>query len=222
MQHPLVNPSLAPFGFVFPRYRDRLNFESPHDPHWVNPERAMAQFWQKLHRHGADSSFPIEEIVHNVLPSMNSRCRITDGDFTFRGKPYLSRDIALISTIMYWFGTNIGNCFLLYPHGLHTPKRHDHEFLEKFNLYMKEQRNLVAMWTHVCNNDCKLSSMPFADPHRDRPKEVTPRDYAVAEALMRWLGASSGRVFIASWAAHISKLQLTARDNRFKMLPKVA
>jgi hypothetical protein len=173
MQHPLQNPSLAPFGFAFPHYKERLDHKSEFDPNWVNPERAMAKFWQKIHRQDIAESLPMEEIIHTILPAMGTRWRLQNGDFSFRDRLYLGRDIALISTAVYWFATNVGNCFLRYPHGLHTPKRHDHEFLEKFTRYMKEQRNLVAMWAHVCNNECTRKTMIHTGIGRKKSARAT-------------------------------------------------
>lgn len=217
MQHPLTNPSLAPFGFVFPRYKERLDHKQP-DRFWVNPERAMAKFWQSLHFQDSETTLPIETIIHTILPSMGTRWKITKGDFTFRSLPYLSRDIAVISTCIYWFGTNVGNCFLT-TSSFRKSIRHDHEFLEKLRDPVQGVKDLVRMLTHVCNKDC---SETLVDTHVYKVDHTSPRDRALIEGVMRWLGTKAGRDFIASWLVHIKQKQSNANHLRRNSLKKAA
>lgn len=216
MQHPLVRPSLAPYGFAHHHHSDRLGYTSDINPYWVNAERLMAKFWDRRHRIDAPDPLPIETIIHRILPAQAQANRLSEGEFTFRGLPYLSYDIALLSSIMYWFGTNVGSCFLERP-TIFPPKgrlgRPEYEFLAKYEREM-QRRDMVAFWGHQCTHRCSQDNVmlsPFVSPHAYDSRTITSRDRAVTEGLMRWLGRPEGRVFIADWLAHLERARDTAR-----------
>ncbi len=224
MQHPLVRPSLAPFGFATKRHASRLDYTDRLNPYYVNAEHQMAKFWDKRHRLDAPGPLPIETIVHRILPGQARANLLTDGEFFFKGLPYLSRDIMLLSSIMYWFGTNVGSCFLEVPL-TSLPRgrlgRPEYEFLVKLERDM-QRRDMVAFWAHECRDECGNSTMRhlFVDGHEYIRDVITTRDRALAEGLMRWLGSTEGRVFIAAWLKRLERVRSGARTRQAAELHK--
>lgn len=233
MQHPLVRPSLAPYGFAYHQHSDRLSYKPRHDPYYVNAERMMARFWDRRHRIDALDPLPIETIIHRIMPGHAQVNRLFEKEFEFRGYAYMSRDIALLSSIMYWFGTNVGSCFLEVPYtGDWLPKDRqlpplnewkdklknhpEHEFLKKYERAMRD-RDMVAFWGHECTGECGESRRkfsPFVSPHAYDSSAITERDRAVVRGLMHWLGRVEGRSFTADWLAHLKKLRDAADVRR--------
>lgn len=224
MLHPLARPSLAPYGFAYPYQAKRLEYRSPYNKHYVNPERVMARFWAKRHRLDMPRPWPIETIVHDILPGMAKANMLTESDFEFAGTPYFGRDIAVLSTVVYWLGTNCGNAFLQSNHKWlpesqsassnsvsKTPS--EHEFLEKFREDMKKQ-DMVVFWIHTCTPACSEPVPSFVNPHHYDASEVRPRDYALVEGLMRWLGRKAGREFVAGYEVKLKCSHDAARQRR--------
>lgn len=199
MQHPQVNPSLAPYGFVFPRSKERLTYVSPNES-LLNVEKLLAKFWARRHRKNAPRPLPVATILHEILPGRAAINRLYTGDFIWDEQHYLSRDIALLSTVVQWFGTSVGSCFLE-TNILRIPCPHpEREFVMKF-AQETESKNLIRMWTHVCSTQCEPQpiSCAFGDGHYYEASLTPARDLAVVEGLMFWLGTKAGRVFIAEW-----------------------
>lgn len=197
--HPLEDPSLAPFGFVSPHSRKRLRWKHP--GHLINPDLLPARFWESLHRASAPRPYPIETIVHEILPSMATANRFTNGDFDFGGLPYLSRDVLVLSTIVQWFGTSCGRDFLVHPSGDYqdnvfvlAPYHSEREFVWKLEYERRRREDVLAI-------------LLFGPEHD--PGSVTRRDRALAEGLMRWLGKQAGRAFITELER---RRQQAARD----------
>lgn len=211
MEHPLVRPTLAPYKFAFSRQAKRLDYRDPNDPYYFNPEDLIARFWAKRHQADATRPLPIETIIHRILPGMARAHATFTAEFEFGGKPYRSRDIALLSTVVYWFGTNVGNAFLepaycwLGPRDLPPLSRRlaDHperEFLEKYRRQIVPHDYVKYVWAHTCVPECEKRRQPsFPADHCFYHDAVVPRDYAVVEGLMRWLGTTEGRTFTAAW-----------------------
>lgn len=225
MQHPLVRPSLAPYGFAYPYQASRLKYRSTHDKHWVNPEHVMARVWAERHRIDAPRPWPIESIVHEVLPGMAKANGLSESDFEFGGMPYHSRDIAVLSTVIYWLGTNCGGAFLQpvrdwLPESRKLPPLRpapkgpsEREFLEKFRKEML-RRDMVVFWIHTCVPGCRRAVSVLFDPHCYDASEVRLRDYVLIEGLMRWLGRRAGREFIESYEAKLSRSRAAAEGRR--------
>jgi hypothetical protein len=216
MQHPLVNPSLTPYGFVFPGWAKRLEFQPNDNSYWVNTEVVIGTFWAERNRLKAPRPLPVQTIIHHILPGMAAANRLTTGDFVFDGLPYLSRDIATLSSAVQWFGTNVGRCFLedVWPHI--PAHRHDHEFLAKLE-YEREKSysptDLAVHFTHTCNERCG-KIVAFWGSCKYIPSETTLRDRAVVDGLMRWLGRKDGREFIADYQARRKRVQSAASERR--------
>lgn len=199
VEHPLENPSLAPFGFVTPLMRQRLEYEPSFS--WAfNHERLIGKLWTKANRLRAAHPLPIPTIVHEILPAQAKANQIRDGDFLFDGLPYVSRDVLVLSSIVQWLGTNIGRAFLSEDKTVSQSQSFhpEREFVLKLEHY---PRDLVAFWTHVCSKDCKRSNVISlgSEPHFFSSKKVSPRERALADGLMRWLGRPAGRAFIAEY-----------------------
>lgn len=194
--HPLENPSLAPYGFVFPLQRGRLDYRPQANASWINEEKVMARLWDRCNRANAPRPLPVQTIVHEILPSQASASRITNGDFWYEGLPYLARDILVLSSTLQWFGTNGGRCFLetdvsrFSIPGFHPGR----EFRIKLARKMRK-RDMVAFWTHVCTPRCESGHRHCCDS-----RAVLPRDRAVVDGLMFWLDRNAGRAFLAEFA----------------------
>jgi hypothetical protein len=216
MRHPLHNPSLAPVGFCDVVAQQRLRAE-PH-PEWsYNPELAIAKFWAGWNRQGASHPLPVATIIHDMLPAMSTRFRMTEGEFMFEGKWYVGRDIAVLSSAVQWFGSNVGNCFLLHSPVFFKPRSKDREFVEKFAQERVSNALVMRFTHHACTEACGRNPEPHEvvvgfrvrDLHDYAP--VTERDQALVEGLMWWLGRTQGRSFIAAWDAKRSRLEKAAR-----------
>lgn len=213
MQHPLENPSLAPYGFVFPHYQTRLKYK-PITDCFINSEKIILKHWDKRNRAKALQPLPVQTIIHEILPAQASANRIIKGDFQYEDLPYLTRDILVLSSIIQWFGTNVGSCFLerLYSDISCKPSFHpEREFRMKLAKEM-QRRDMVAFWTHICTSRCdRVRSFPYDGCYYDS-HEVSTRDRAVVDGLMRWLGRNAGRAFIAEYLTRIRNV----RDASYK------
>lgn len=209
--HPLENPSLAPYGFVFPLRQKRLEYQ-PLVEHWVNEEKLMARLWDRWNRSNAPRPLPVQTIIHDILPSLATANRLTAGDFLHDGLPYLSRDVLVLSSMLCWFGTNFGRSFLetdISRFGIpgYHPAR---EFRIKLARKMKKV-DIVAHVTHVCNARCGTVRSIVGDCYHESG-EVSVRDRAVVDGLMRWLASRAGRAFIAEFTRRKESAWEAARE----------
>lgn len=212
MNHSLKSQSLAPQGFVFPLYIERLNDRYKPWPsslsHHINPELMMSRFWEKVNRAGSPTPMPIQTIIHEILPTLGKKYRARDNDTFFDGKHYRSRDICLISTIVQWFATNSGNGFLekinCYWLDLYTDRKDYYQVK-----YSAEQKlsDMFRYWTHVCMPCCYNPSRFTADSDRHvlSTQSVTARDRAIAQAVMKWLDSDAGNAFRIAWSERMKK-----------------
>ncbi len=220
-RHPLQNPSLAPYGFVFPYYKTRLEFQPKEHPFWVNEEKIAGRVWDRCNRANAPKPLPVQTIIHEILPGQKSANRITAGDFWHDGLPYQARDILMLSTAVQWFGTNCGRCFLETDiSGDSIPGFHpEREFLIKL---AKEHFDLAAHLAHECSERCKVHRLFARYGCYFAEKDVTPRDRAVLDGLMRWLGRKPGRAFAVeftkrkknAWADAHKRMQAAFENSR--------
>ena len=200
--HPLENPSLAPYGFVFPSRKKRLEYKPEANHHWVNEEKVIVRLWDRRNRKNAPRPLPVQTIIHEILPSQEKANRIINGDLQFDGLPYLTRDILVLSSVVQWFGTNVGRCFIETDISRQSiPGFHfEREFLIKFAQEMK-QSDLVAFLTHTCTPHCEtIRKLGFRNECWYDRNNVSLRDRAVVDGLMRWLGRKAGREFLAEFA----------------------
>lgn len=220
MQHPLMNPSLTPFGFVFPQYKKRLRFR-PTMSWAINGEKIIAGMWEECNRAHALQPQPARTIIHDILPSQAKVNRVFTGDFTFDGLPYLSRGILVLSSVVQWLATNCGNGFLVTDIS-ERPRFHpEREFLMKL-AEEQEQRDMMTFWTHVCDSRCDPNRPRFfPDYHYYYTSSVTGRDRAVVDGLMRWLGKPAGRAFIKTYM-EIRERKSRAAWNRVQEKRRVA
>ena len=205
-RHPLENPSLAPLGLRTQLSYRRLQWK-PTIQFTVFEERMIARFWDKHNRADAPRPLPVEAILHKILPSMAQSNRISKGDFVFEGKSYLTRDIVTLSSVMQWFGTNVGRCFIdrkvaRQGRGYHESR----EFTIKLAEENKSWSRSCDMYTFLshrctgrCNNKKRLRFWLSNDPCVHDSRTVTERDKAVIDGLMRWLGTAHGRQYITEF-----------------------
>lgn len=208
MRHPLVNQSLTPFGFTSIGSQTRLDYR-PKLEGGINRERIIAKLWANWNREQAPLPLPAEVIIHEQLPAMGSRLKITEGEFMFRGKPYVGRDIAVLSSAVQWLATSVGENFLYCKPMGFSEVHPEREFREKFKIELEQSHRLLPQFTHhVCVEECKRKPDAFDrgymrglwfDPHYYG--KVTDRDRAVVDSLMWWLGRVHGRAFIAAYTA---------------------
>lgn len=108
MQHALAEASLAPFGFMFPEYRERLTF-NPYK-NYRNNEEVIGRLWHARNRPEHSDTVPIETILHVILPKvLPDQEPLLCGEFWYCDKMYMSHDIALLSTAVQWLATNVGS-----------------------------------------------------------------------------------------------------------------
>jgi hypothetical protein len=146
---------------------------------------------------------PAETIIHVILPGLASANRLTSGDFSHGGLPYLTRDVLVLSSTLQWLGTNVGRCFLEEDISQKRTRRYhpEREFVIKLDLMEKEKcRDMVSFFTHVCTPQCTKSGSFWSDGCVYKKGDSHTRDRAVVDGLMRWLGQESGRAFLAEYA----------------------
>ncbi|MDD2657626.1 MAG: hypothetical protein PHD04_03135 [Candidatus Pacebacteria bacterium] len=200
-RHPLENPSLTPYGFVFPSWQERLKHKQPPNMTWLNEENIMGRIWDRANRANAPKPLPAETILHDILPSLKTANRLASGDFMFNGLPYLTRDILVLSSFMQWFGTGVGRCFLesAVPSWDVPANGYIGEWEFLIKLKIEQQRwEPIANVVHVCTDDCDKIRSLNGSCHRSSA-QIMPRDRAVVEGLLRWLGKQAGRAFIAEF-----------------------
>jgi hypothetical protein len=190
-QHPLENPSLAPFGLVTQFRWNRLNAALPHDS--VNEEVVIAKLWEEWNCTKASRPLPVKTILCDL---MQEGFPEFEGDFTFDGVPYLTRDIVVLSSTIQWFGTNVGRCLLV------PDPNPDYPFSEEFRAKLARRerglpRDMPAFFTHVCTNDC-ATVFGCGVCKYDR-RDASTRDRAIIDKLMLWLGSEQGRVFLTAF-----------------------
>lgn len=227
MRHPLHNPSLAPVGFCGSISQQRINAK-PY-PEWsFNRERAIAKFWAGWNRQDAPHPLPVEAIIHEVLPAMATRFRAPKGEFTFEGKEYRGRDIAVLSSVVRWFGSGVGDCFLFGRHFFES-KSSDREFLERFARENCRHAVLRECTHHVCTDACRRTPESHEgvlvfyrsfDPHKYEP--VTKRDEVLVDGLMWWLGRRHGRSFLSAWKEKRDRLAHAAHQRFISSHPNLA
>jgi len=215
-KHPLENPSLAPFGLTTQVSYRRLQYKPTIQFH-VNEERMSARFWEKHNRAGALPPLPVRTIVHDILPGQAQCNRIARGDFVFDGLPYLTRDIVTLSSIVQWFGTNVGREFIdgkiLNPGKGYHPSR---EFVIKLDRD-NQHRDMYTFWCHRCTGACRDKSrfrLLLDGPCLHDPRTVTERDKAMVDGLMRWLGSAAGRNYITDYRARRDRAWEAASQRR--------
>ncbi len=197
-QHPLENPSLAPFGLVTLFRWRRLDCEFPHNS--VHEEVVIAKLWEEWNRIKASHPLPVKTILHDLMQEGFPQY---EGDFTFEGIPYLTRDIVLLSSTMQWFGTSVGRCCL-------DPDRNpDYPPAEEFQVKLARRErgfpeDMPAFFAHVCTDVCgtAYSGGGCAFNHSD----ASPRDRAVIDSLLRWLGSDEGRRFVEEFKTRTKRL----------------
>lgn len=216
-RHPLENPSLAPFGLATPAFQKRLEY-TPTNDLWIDAEKLLARLWDKRNRANVSRPLPVQTIIHEILPGLAQASRLTKGDFMFDSLPYLTRDIVILSSVVQWFGTNCGRCFLEEPifGGVSHPER---EFLDKL-AKENEHRDMVAFWCHVCTPQCNTNRSLFLLDNRCfyPSSSVSARDRAVVEGLMRWLGRVAGREFVVHYLARKKRMWDSARNRHIESL----
>lgn len=197
--HPLENPSLTPYGFVTPIGQRRLEY-TPTISGSINAEKIVARIWDRWNRANAPKPLPVQTIIHEILPGLATVNRIIDGDFWHDGLPYLTRDILVLSRTVQWLGSNNGRCFLETDISRDSiPEFHpEREFRIKFAKEMR-QMDMVAMLMHICTPRCEVVRSLYHSGCYYYANDVSSRDRAVVDGLMRWLGKKAGRAFIAEF-----------------------
>lgn len=206
MKHPLVNPSLTPHGFGRGNtYRRSLLKDF--DNGSMNGDWMAARFWQEANRKSAEFR-PVEFIIHEIMPGMKTIGQTHSGDFEFEGRLYQENDIAVLSAVATWLGTNCGHAMLENRFVINFSKTN--EYRVRWKAYEKYQRTgfllrhiLHECSTTTCNWGRKDSCSKYHVP-------ATPREELVLDAFLFWLGQTSGRDYLAKFAEYRDRLSKNA------------
>ena len=217
--HPLENPSLAPYGFVFPNRQERLRWHPQPYSGSVNLERIIGRLWDRHNRSKAEKSLPVQTIIHDILPGQATANRIEKADFLHEGLPYLTRDILVLSSAMQWFGTNVGGCFLEADISSKPGFHPEREFLMKCEREMELNHfDLPPFFVHICTERCRSQPLSFMGQRCYYDDQASARDRAVVDGLMRWLSRPAGRSFIAEYQRRKKNAFEAARSPEEKAL----
>jgi hypothetical protein len=193
MRHPLENPSLTPLGFGSGDTPTRTRYKK-----WegnLNGDWFAAKVWDKANRLKVMSPRPAEVIIHEIMPGMKTLGRTAEADIWFDGKPYLTADLAIISTFARWLGTNWGSDFLSHiPYNM-PPVHPSKEFLTKLDLQAVKTRPMVEHFKHTCSMESCGKGRDCLGAHIT----ATEREHLAVKAFAFWLGTSAGRVYIADY-----------------------
>lgn len=230
MEHPLENPTLAPFELVTTFRKKRTNQDLTGIGTGINGDREILKIWSSWNRKRSPRPLPVEEIIHTIMPSQKKANCVTDGNFWFEGKPYLTRDIVVLSSVVCWFGTNCGRAFVsakIHENDSTTSslplfsRRDIHplrEFITKFDFENGRpgyHKDLIAFWLHEECAGCKEGGRGWCDYNTCT---VSDRDRAVVRALLWWLGNARGRSFLNAYDKRVECLFTQYTKNVRKQL----
>jgi hypothetical protein len=198
MDHPLLNPSLTPIGFGAGITPQRTSWRV--NDWMLNGDYLAADFWQRRNCLKADNR-PITSIIHGVMRSLKTLGGTTVGDIMFDGLPYRIDDLAILTSMAVWLGTNVGRAFCedVPPR---MPKYHpSQEF--RLKLTRDEERyghTMADFFLHV-HHKCfsRLST------HCLIRKQATKRQLLAIDAFAFWLGTSEGREYLARLKRFMTK-----------------
>lgn len=205
MQHPLVNPSLTPFGFVLPNWKHRLE---PLPKDMINGDREMSLLWAASNRL-SEKNRPAELLINEILPSVITVLPDFQTDFVFDGREYQSRDILVLSSFMAWLGTNVGQGFVKGSIVYGQPS-----MVKRYIAY--DEDNSVTR--HVLKNWSQ--NLPLS-PRWELP-DITDRDRALVRSIMYWLNRKEGKAFMESFTDRCGRLYEVKRTEWRKQLGRAA
>jgi len=200
MRNPLATQSLTPAGFVFDLYKQRLSYRPKDELHYINPEMLIAKCWEKLNRIDATHPLPMCTIIHKILPKLGFKT--SRGEYYFDGHTYMHRDTCIVSSIVQWFATSCGNCFIEKTDCIYSSvKVEQRDYYHAKHVANQRQHDMLAYWTHSCTPACynKLRFNFFDSSHVLDYKSITKRDRAIAKAVMCWLDTDAGNAFVKTW-----------------------
>jgi len=214
MRHPLENPSLGDYTVAFTSSLKRRGYESKDDAGYVNPERVIMRVWHKVNTAHAGRPLPVRTIIHEIMPGVARANLITKGNFVFEGDPYWTHDLMVLSAVVQWLATNVGSRFFSESISSRPNFHPEREFVMKFaDMDVWRQRQMLAMWVHECTDKCYTGSSLDPDyPHHLSLQLVMPRDRALIDGFMRWLGRKEGREFMVSYRAKFERARKVRRE----------
>jgi|GEM_PF-6670871 len=216
MKHPLENPSLTPHGFAVGGYAQRARHKwlSPKSVvetnfRFLNGDWVAANQWSKANR--LQSSFrPAEHIVHIIMPGMRTIGRVTDGDFMFAGLSYYSYDIAVLSALATWLGTNCGSSTLVHGDSHFVIRTKTNEYRDRWRAD-EELHGGRSLLSAVLTNPVKYQESVHV---HQKPPQPTEREELLKEAFLFWLGQSTGRKYLSGLKAEFFRLHSLEQERR--------
>ncbi|MCA9367278.1 hypothetical protein KC887_03380 [Candidatus Kaiserbacteria bacterium] len=204
MKHPLVNPSLTPRGFGVGSTYKRTSWKSD-DAGRCNGDWCAATFWQEANRERSDFR-PAEHVIHVIMPGMRTLGRTEQGDFMFDGKPYRVYDLAVLTSIAVWFGTNNGQAMLNNPVWGKTFTK-TNEFRVRWQ--EREKPDTAGHMLRHILHDCALQKCTTG---RHFYRRATEREELILDAFLFWLGQTTGRVYLAGLEDYIKRTSKAVWD----------
>lgn len=223
MKHPLVNPSLTPHGLGTGNTYSRSKTKNFGDG-CCNGDWCAARYWQEVNR--LDSDFrPAEHIVHEIMPGMKTIGHTSKGDFLFDGKPYMERDLAIMTSIAVWLGTNNGRAMLQNSLFRPPPYTKTNEYIIRWREREKPQLegHMLCHLLHRCTPDTCAFGRAVGGCFKHYV-EITVREQLVLDAFLFWLGQASGRTYLGGLEEFLSSTSkniwegYAATDPKLRML----
>lgn len=210
-EYPLKNPSLTPIDLGFSNRKARI--EATLGPYMVNGDYFAVLFWDQANRLNAERK-PAVEILQHILPSLSGYI-YHEGDISFDGAQYVSRDIMVLSSFMQWTGANIGRSFMSET-SIGQKSGGVNEFLNKYQEFNKRGR-LIGILIHEHTIECGHVSGGIGHCV-STPKLATVRDKLVMQALMMWLGTDSGRDYMNKYDEYFKAEYAKTRPEYLKAI----
>jgi len=159
-------------------------------------------FWDKTSRLSVSVPRPAEVMMNTIMPIMPGYQIFEEGDIPLNDIQYMSRDILVLSSVIQWFGTGIGQNWITERPSTCKASRSSLEFVERFAI---DGQKFIYAAIHQCLATCR----PGYCDHT--PKQITKRDRLVVGAFMIWLGRVEGRDYMERYTDYIGKVHKKRR-----------
>ena len=164
--------------------------------------------------------FPVEEIIHRILPSMATANRLLEGEFTKRGLPYIRSELHLLSGIIQYFGTSGGRDARTRDMSDRPRFQRSRRFLLYLELEKERDIDMDVLFVYQ-------GTVSYKKLHANRvhnPFPVSSRESALIRGCMYWLGQKNGQRFLKEFEHQCRKARerMDRRSSAERGLQKAA
>ena len=145
-------------------------------------EHILGQVWDRSNYSNSSGLMPLRIILHDIVPWMHAQHRIQNGDLYLGGFPYWKHDVRFLSQMISWLGSVRGTEILYPSSNAHEP-----------GIYLSRWRARRAVYEEEL---ARLLATPKRKVHQRHKSQLSRRERMLVDALMYWLGSTTGRRFL--------------------------